>query len=70
MSYTGLAAIYDEPSLPEPVYQEINLKARSGSDTNIAMKGNNCYNVMAKNITTTDSTIILNECPAYDNCKR
>lgn len=55
--------VYDEPSLvlPDPIYQELSIKASSHDQTNIEMKGNCSY--MATRITA-DSVTML-ECPAY-----
>ena len=51
---------YDEPSLPSPIYQEIN-------ENNIMAPQQEMQIEMMKNYSyaTVRSTIILRECPAY-----
>ena len=49
--------IYDEPSLPDPIYQEVSTK--SESDIRVDMIRNLSYS------STKDSLMILKECPAY-----
>ena len=53
--------MYDEPSQPDPIYQEI-AAVNNEPDTPMEMTENDSY--MATKITI-DSEIILNECPAY-----
>lgn len=41
-----LETIYAEPSLPSPVYQEINAERTSAN--NIEMMANNCYQITGR----------------------
>ena len=55
-----IETVYDEPSQPDPIYQEIAVN--NEPDTPMEMTENDSY--MATKITI-DSEIILSECPAY-----
>ena len=56
--------IYDEPSLPDPIYQE--LTAMNDSGTRVEMMGNPSYALSATAAAAVDSRIILSKCPAYE----
>lgn len=52
--------IYDEPSQPDPVYQEINTERTT--DKSIEMMENSSYITTSK---IADYVTVLEECPAY-----
>ena len=56
-TYSYIETIYDEPSLPDPIYQELDIK-----QVDVEMVDNHSYNMAGKLM-----TFRINECPAYAN---
>lgn len=54
--------VYDEPSLPDPIYQEITVK--NVSEIRLELTGNLSY--VSSTAVATDSKITLNKSPAYE----
>ena len=57
--------IYDEPSLPDPIYQEVDSKSNMTVEQEMQIEMMKNYSYACVKSKKCQFTIILNECPAY-----